>query len=258
MKLSKYIPISAMLLCMAFLFAFIVIAEKNFKNKAYLSLKVRILNNTTETLLSEENIKNRILLDPSLELGSRLNTLLLREINCYNLVKTLEKDNVYIRQARCYKTWLGNINIEVLLKNPIARFQYPQGEDKYLDEFGEVIPLSKNFSFRVPIFQINKESLQQSKNLKNSEYGTMLFSLIKHIKENLTLNAQISYSIVQSNGNIELYSQVGGQCIEFGKPENIQEKFEKLILFYKEVASYKGWNFYKRVNLEFENQIVCE
>lgn len=250
MKINKSLDILAMLLCMAFLFTIIVIAEKNFRNKSYLSLKIRILNNTSETLLSEENIKKII---PQNILQGRV-----LEINCYNLVNTLEKDNVYILQARCYKTWLGNINVEVLLKNPIARFQYPQGEDKYIDEFGEIIPLSKNFSFRVPIFQINKESLQQSKNLKNSEYGTMLLSLIKHIRENLTLNAQISYSIVQSNGNIELYSQIGGQCIEFGKPENIQEKFEKLILFYREIAAYKGWNFYKRVNLEFENQIVCE
>jgi cell division protein FtsQ len=55
-----------------------------------------------------------------------------------------------------------------------------------------------------------------------------------------------------------MFPQVGGQLIEFGKPENLELKFKKLRIFYKEILPEKGWNAYERVNLEYEGQIIAE
>jgi cell division protein FtsQ len=55
-----------------------------------------------------------------------------------------------------------------------------------------------------------------------------------------------------------MYPQVGKQYIEFGKAEQIEEKFSKLTIFYQKILPFKGWNTYKRVNLKYFNQIVCE
>jgi len=51
---------------------------------------------------------------------------------------------------------------------------------------------------------------------------------------------------------------VTGQRVEFGKAENIEEKFKKLMIFYKEILPQRGWTKYERVNLEYEGQVIAE
>nr|GFB54665.1 hypothetical protein [Tanacetum cinerariifolium] len=46
------------------------------------------------------------------------------------------------------------------------------------------------------------------------------------------------------------------QRIEFGPPENISEKFAKLMVFYRQIPSVLGWDTYHRVNVEYQNQII--
>ena len=60
------------------------------------------------------------------------------------------------------------------------------------------------------------------------------------------------------DGEVELYPQVTKQKIEFGKPKDFEEKFSKLMTFYKEILPSKGWNYYERVNVKFKDQIICE
>jgi len=57
---------------------------------------------------------------------------------------------------------------------------------------------------------------------------------------------------------ITIFPQVGNERIEFGKPQNIEVKFRKLMIFYKEILPRMGWDKYNRVNLEYEGQIVAE
>jgi cell division protein FtsQ len=63
---------------------------------------------------------------------------------------------------------------------------------------------------------------------------------------------------VLGNEDLILYQQVGKQTIEFGKPEEIEEKFSRINIYYKEILPQKGWNTYSRVNVKFKGQIVCE
>ena len=55
----------------------------------------------------------------------------------------------------------------------------------------------------------------------------------------------------------ELIPKLGDQVILFGDATNIEKKFDKLKLFYKNVISVKGWKKYSKINLEFDNQIVA-
>jgi cell division protein FtsQ len=82
--------------------------------------------------------------------------------------------------------------------------------------------------------------------------------MLRIIHEDEFLHAQIAELDIDSKGKITIYPQVGGQLIEFGKPENLEVKFKKLRIFYKEILPMRGWNTYKRVNLEYEGQIIAE
>ncbi len=63
---------------------------------------------------------------------------------------------------------------------------------------------------------------------------------------------------INAEGKISIFPQVTGQKVEFGKAENIEEKFKKLMIFYKEILPQRGWTKYERVNLEYEGQVIAE
>ena len=52
--------------------------------------------------------------------------------------------------------------------------------------------------------------------------------------------------------------QFSKQKIIFGYPDNLDEKFEKINIFYKKIVPAKGWNTYRTVNVKFKNQIICD
>ena len=63
---------------------------------------------------------------------------------------------------------------------------------------------------------------------------------------------------INKTGEVEFIPQVTKQVVEFGLPEEIDQKFKKLKIFYKEVLPREGWNKYSRVNLKYNQQIIAE
>jgi len=102
-----------------------------------------------------------------------------------------------------------------------------------------------------------KQMLKQH-NLNTTEPGKQLITLINTIREDEFWNAQIAQLDIDSKMRITIYPQVGDERIEFGRPENVDTKLTKLMIFYKEILPRMGWNKYDRVNLEYEGQIVAE
>ncbi len=70
--------------------------------------------------------------------------------------------------------------------------------------------------------------------------------------------AQIAQAEIAKDGDITLYPQIGRQTIDFGQPENIEDKFKRLDIFFKKILPVKGWNYYQKVSIKYNNQIVCE
>ena len=91
-----------------------------------------------------------------------------------------------------------------------------------------------------------------------SEEHSDLLELIHFIEKDDFWKAQIAGMEIGRNKDIKLFQQVGKQVIEFGKPSDINEKFEKISVFYNEILPAKGWDAYQRVNVKYKDQIICE
>jgi cell division protein FtsQ len=39
---------------------------------------------------------------------------------------------------------------------------------------------------------------------------------------------------------------------------DIEAKFKKIKIFYKEILPAKGWDTYRKVSVKYRNQIICE
>lgn len=165
--------------------------------------------------------------------------------------------NPFVKEAQVYRDLKGNLQVKVEQSKPIARLFIDGKKDRYIDSEGRILPVNARHTARVPLIETNFDFIWE-KNLNESKYGSQLFDLLTFIEVDDFWRAQIAHITVQKDGQVELYPQVTKQVILLGKPEDVENKFSKLMTFYKEILPKKGWNTYQKVNLKFENQIICE
>ena len=179
-------------------------------------------------------------------------------INLKEIEAKLRYDR-HISDAQLFGDLKGNLIVNVELRRPIARIVQPDALDAYIAEDGVVMPVSEKYTSRVMLLsgQFVKK-LIESQDLKKTEEGKQLLEMIEFINDDKFWKAQIAQMDINAEGKISIYPQVTGQRVEFGKPENIEEKFKKLMIFYKEILPQRGWTKYERVNLEYEGQVIAE
>lgn len=168
------------------------------------------------------------------------------------------KKNPYVYEAIFYKTPMGKAYLEVQFRELIAKIFSREGDRAYIDMVGEIVPMSEKFTCRVISIEVQEVFFKNQKNLRDTTYGTALLALLKQLRANKFLNSKITHIKIKPDNTIDLYMSPKARLIEFGKPEDIAEKFEKLMVYYGLIIPAKGLDRYKRINLEFRNQIVCE
>jgi len=151
----------------------------------------------------------------------------------------------------------------------ILRIFNEKGESFYLDGLGNLLPLNPAFSARVLVatgsipepFSMKVCYLNDKvrKNDSLTYYSVMnnLYKLSAFITENKFLKAQIEQIYVDPNGELELIPRIGTHTIMIGNAENLQDKFERLFVFYRYGLSKTGWSKYNIINIKFKNQVVC-
>ena len=69
--------------------------------------------------------------------------------------------------------------------------------------------------------------------------------------------AQIMQVYINNEGDMELIPRVGNHTIILGDVSGLEDKFSKLMIFYKQGLSKTGWNEYSTINLKYNNQVIC-
>jgi cell division protein FtsQ len=235
------------------LFAAIGLVEKQQKEKVCNRVVVNINDQYDNYFISESDILS-LVTDGGREqiLGRNFNDLPLKSI------ETRIKDNKFIEEAEVYKDLKGNLIVNAEQSRPLARVIQESGPDAYIDRNGKILPVSDRFTARVILVGGDYTPQLVKRDLKSSEEGIEIFDLLKFITEDEFWRAQLSEIYIDKNREITMYPQVSKQVILFGKAEEIETKFRKLKIFYKEILPQKGWNKYEKVNLKYHNQIVCE
>ncbi|MFY0599132.1 MAG: cell division protein [Cyclobacteriaceae bacterium] len=184
-------------------------------------------------------------------LGSSIGSLDLK------LLEQRVKTHPFVKEAQVFKDLKGNLIIKVNQAKPLARIFNQNGEDTYIDTEGYLLPTTARQTARVPIIEMERKFLWEE-NITESRYGRQLLELLHFIEGDEFWKAQIAGLLLQKDGQVVMQPQVTKQEIVFGMPEELEEKFKKLKLFYKEILPNKGWNTYSMVNLKFKYQIVCK
>src|SRR6478735_9570470 len=238
---------------LAVLFFFIGFSERKQGMVAVKDIIIKVENSNENQFLDEQDIVDLMQLDQENLKGATLDRLNMKEIE--KRIKT----NRFVEDAELYSDLKGNLIVKAILRRPIARIVRNDGPDGYIAEDGTVMPVSDKFTTRVVLLSGSfSRLLLQTENLNKSIEGKQLMELLTIIREDEFWKAQIAQLDIDNSVRVNMFPQVGGQLIEFGKPENLELKFKKLRIFYKEILPQRGSNTYQRVNLEYEAQIIAE
>lgn len=168
------------------------------------------------------------------------------------------KTQGFIKKAEIYKDLKGNLLVNAELRRPFARILEPGKANGYVALDGTILPTSDKYTSRTVILSGSYMSKMMKTNLTETEDGQKIYELLNFINNDKFWKAQIAQIDISKNLYVTLYPQVTKQVVEFGQPEELENKFKKLKAFYQKVLPQKGWNTYSRINLEYKDQVVAE
>lgn len=174
-----------------------------------------------------------------------------------------------IADAQVYKSIDGQLHVKVQQRFPIVRVFNAKNESYYIDQQGGFMPLSDKYAARVIVAnghifagsemfnKINVTDLMRADSVAKKTNIDDVYLLAKYINDDNWRKAQFQQIYIDERGDIELIPNVGDHRIILGDLSDLDEKMEKLKVFYLEGLSKTGWNEYKTINLKYKNQVVC-
>jgi cell division protein FtsQ len=148
------------------------------------------------------------------------------------------------------------LNVNILEREPLARIFTIQGTSFYIDSSGMQLPLSIDYSARVPMFTAftsNKKKLSKPDSLLLNEVK----NIAALIQQDSFWNAQVSQVNIIPDKTFEIIPVLGNQVINLGNADSLQSKFDRLTAFYKQVWAKEGFEKYESISVEFSGQIVA-
>lgn len=229
-----YIKAMFLLGLVAFLYGF---AEYRHKSRKISEVNIEFLED--ENLYVTEEAVNKLLIQNNLELTS-----IDKETLDLNRVEILLKNHDMIENAEVYLNLDGKLKADISQRKPIGRVV--GNSSFYLDKNGKVMPLSPYYSARVPLlFGFDDDNVSE------------VYPLVNYIKNDKFLTQHITGIRRLNGGKFELEMRKLDFSVYFGKVEEIPLKFNNFKVFYKKALKDDKLDAYKKVNLQFGNQVVC-
>jgi cell division protein FtsQ len=261
--MNKYRNILFLALLIAYMIlvsGFIVGKERLQKISA---LQIEVIDSTENQFIQSTSIR-RILEQKKYNIfGNESN-----HIDLEGIENSLRSRQI-IKDAQAFITEPGVLHLEISQKKPFVRVFNRYGQGYYLDQDGNIIPLSQSFSPLVIVangYIAEPFTIGKTLNINEARHDSLprslhtvydVYELASFITADKFWNSQIEQIYVNSNFDFELIPRVGSHIIELGRVEDLEEKFDNLKLLYTEGFSKLGWNQYGKISLKYNNQVVC-
>ncbi|WP_317129359.1 cell division protein FtsQ/DivIB [Flavivirga rizhaonensis] len=162
-----------------------------------------------------------------------------------NELENTLKSNPMIKTAEVYVAVNGTLNAEIEQKTPIARVS--TNASYYVDDEGSYMPLSNNYSARVPLVT----GYVEKNNLNRIHKIAIKIMKDEFLKKNVI---EIHQSI---NKVVSIKLRHCNFIVQLGDVSFLDKKINNLKAFYQKNLKEKTLDNYSKVNLQFDNQVVC-
>ncbi len=186
--------------------------------------------------------------------GGKLENKPVYKIDLAAMESALQKDQ-WVRKAELFFDNNNVLQVRVLEREPIARIFTSSGASFYIDSSLKRLPLSDKFSARLPVFTNFPTNLKVLTK-RDSSLLRQIKMLGEFIETNPFWMAQIEQVDINENGTFTLIPKIGNQVIDFGSADDYNEKFEKLLTFYRQLEAKAGWNIYSVIDLKYKGQVI--
>ena len=168
-----------------------------------------------------------------------------KDIIDLNQLEAALNSNPMIKQAQVSMTVEGLITAEIEQKKPIARVS--TNASYYIDEEGSFMPLSTNYTARVPLVtgSIEKDDLAN------------VFTVGKKVQEDDFLMKHVIVIHQNQDKTIDLKLRSHDFTVHLGSLKLLDKKINNLKAFYQKAVKDKALDNYKLVNLKFDKQVIC-
>jgi cell division protein FtsQ len=198
--------------------------------------------------------KNDVLDILQKENGKDLQKATVSSLDLTKMENRLQKDQ-WIKRAEMFFDNNNVLQIKITEREPVARIFTISGASFYIDSSLTRLPLSDKFSARLPVFTSFPTEVRILKK-RDSFLLNEIKILSQYIGAHPFWMAQIDQIDITPAAGFELIPKLGNQIIRFGNITNYEEKFNKLLCFYKQVQTRVGWNKYSVLDVQFKNQVI--
>ena len=231
----NFIKMLVLLGLVVFLYAF---TSSRNKVRNVEEIKIEFVDHTYP-FLTHENV-SKLLIQNNEDV-----TRVPKDILDLNELEIALNSNPIIKNAEVYVSVNSTLTALIEQKKPIARVN--TNASYYIDDEGSYMPLSSNYAARVPLVtgEIEKNNLDNVFKVAKKIYNDEI--LKKHVVE------------IHQNNDKTIYLKLRQNSfqVDLGKVKQLDKKFDNLKVFYQKALKDQTLNTYSKVNLQFDNQVVC-
>jgi cell division protein FtsQ len=238
MRLFNWTNVRLLLMIMVVIFLFSFTSYRNEHRKI---VKTEVIFVGENTLFMKEEMVNKLLIEKNQD----IKTLNKVDLDLNKLELSINKQQM-VQKADVFVSVDGVLKAVVKQKTPVGRV-FDETDSFYIDYEGNKMPLSDNFTARVPLVSGEITVVKKDK----------LSEVLRMIAEDEFLKKNIIGVQVLPNGSLVMANRNYDYKIDFGRTINIEKKFKNYKAFFQKAVLDSTLNKYKRINLKFTKQVVC-
>ena len=261
--IKKIIIISAWIILLTGLGILLGFVEKENQSQVCNKLDILVKYNSNDYFITADDINTFLIAKGFKVKGASLSTI------DEGKIETALLTIPYVENADVFTTIDGNTEISIIQKRAIVKVYNKYGQQFYIDDKGKLMPSSDKYTARLPVangyisdmynpfikLDVSDSSNADSLIMTKSIYK--IFRIAQFLDKDDFWKAMVEEIFINSKGDIELFTKIGEQTVIFGNIDNMDEKFDNLLVFYKQGLNKVGWKKYKTINLKYKNQVVC-
>ncbi len=212
----------------------------SFRNNVRKITEIKVSFLGDNNLFMTEESVNKLLIQKEENL-----TNVPKEILDLNDLENALKSNPMIKTAEVHLTVNGVVRADILQRKPIARVS--TNASYYIDDEGAFMPLSAFHTARVPLVtgHVRKNKLGNVYTIANKIFNDQF--LKTHVVE-IYQNEDETFVLKTRAFDFEIL---------LGDLNNLEKKISNLKAFYQKAKKDNMLDTYSKVNLQFDNQVVC-
>lgn len=191
-------------------------------------------------------LTSQFILDELKRMNFKVKGMPVNKINSQSVEKAFDAQ-YYVEDAEIFMGSNGYLHINIIPVRPVMRI-FTATDSYYINREGKHVPPSSGFFVDVPVVYGNFTA---------NYPPTRLMPLVDYLSTHPDVDRLISAIEVKDSTNVYVIPEIAGHVINLGEVDNLDSKFNRVLRFYREVLSVKGYDIYDNISVKWNNQIVA-